>query len=66
VVRQLQEPSIGDWIRLMHGVLRRKARRESTGEEAGLVSAEDLMAEVERFKKAQGRISKPDGTGTYV
>jgi ATP-dependent 26S proteasome regulatory subunit len=66
VVRQLQEPSIGDWIRLMHGVLRRKARRESTGEEVGLVTAEDLMAEIERFKKAQGRIAKPDSTGTYV
>ena len=66
VVRPLQEPSIGDWIRLMHGVLRRKARRESTGEEVGLVTADDLMAEVDRFKKAQGRISEPDGTGTYV
>lgn len=66
VVRNLQEPSIGDWIRLMHGVLRRKARRESTGEEAGLVSTEDLMAEVERFKKARGQISRPDGSGTYV
>jgi cell division protease FtsH len=66
VVRHLQEPSIGDWIRLMHGVLRRKARRESTGEEAGLVTTEDLVAEVDRFKKAQGRIAKPDGTGTYV
>jgi hypothetical protein len=50
----------------MHGVLRRKARHESTGEAAGLVTAEDLMAEVERFKKAQGRIAKPEGTGTYV
>ncbi len=66
VVRNLQEPSIGDWIRLMHGVLRRKARRESTGEDAGLVSTDDLTAEVERFKKAQGRISGPDGRGTYV
>jgi ATP-dependent 26S proteasome regulatory subunit len=66
VVRHLQEPSIGDWIRLMHAVLRRKARRESTGEETGLVTAEDLLAEVERFKKAQGRIAKPDGAGTYV
>jgi ATP-dependent 26S proteasome regulatory subunit len=66
VVRNLQEPSIGDWIRLMHGVLRRKARRESTGEDAGLVTTDELTAEVERFKKAQGRISGPDGSGTYV
>jgi hypothetical protein len=50
----------------MHGVLRRKARRESIGEETGLVTAEDLMAEVERFRKAQGRIAKPEGSGTYV
>ncbi len=66
VVRNLQEPSIGDWIRLMHGVLRRKARCESTGEDAGLVTTDDLMAEVERFKKAQGQISRPEGSGTYV
>jgi len=66
VVRPLQEPSIGEWIRLMHAVLRRKARRESTGEETSLVTAEDLTAEVDRFKKAQGRFAKPDGTGTYV
>jgi ATP-dependent 26S proteasome regulatory subunit len=66
VVRHLQEPSIGNWIRLMHGALRRKARHESTGEEVGLVTAEDLLAEVERFKRAQGRIAKPDGAGTYV
>jgi hypothetical protein len=50
----------------MHGVLRRRARRESTGEEAGLVTADDLMVEVDRFKKAQRRIAKPDGAGTYV
>jgi ATP-dependent 26S proteasome regulatory subunit len=66
VVRPLQEPSIGEWIRLMHAVLRRKARRESTGEEPGLVTAGELNAEVERFKKAQGRISKPDSGGAYV
>jgi ATP-dependent 26S proteasome regulatory subunit len=66
VVRNLQEPSVGDWIRLMHAVLRRKARHESTGENAGLVTTDDLVAEVERFKKAQGRISRPDGAGTYV
>jgi ATP-dependent 26S proteasome regulatory subunit len=66
VVGNLQEPSIGEWIRLMHGVLRRKARRESTGEEVGLVTAEDLMEEVERFKKAQGQITRPEGAGAYV
>jgi ATP-dependent 26S proteasome regulatory subunit len=66
VVRQLPEPSVGDWIRLLHGVLRRKARHESTGEQAGLVTADDLMVEVDRFKKAQRRITKPDSAGTYV
>jgi hypothetical protein len=50
----------------MHGVLRRKARRESTGEETGLVTTEDMLAEVDRFKKAQGRIARPDSSGTYV
>ena len=66
VVGNLREPSIGQWIRLMHGVLRRKARRESTGEAVGPVTAEDLLAEVERFRKAQTHIPRPEGSGTYV
>ena len=66
VVSQLQEPSVGDWIRLLHGVLRRKARHELTGDQIGLVTTDDLMAEVDRFKKAQHRIAPPDATGTYV
>ena len=66
VVRHLREPSIGEWIQLMHAVLRRKARHESTGERVTLVTTEDLVAEVERFQKAQTQIPRPDGGGTYV
>jgi ATP-dependent 26S proteasome regulatory subunit len=66
VLGDLREPAIGEWIRLMHGVLRRKARRESTGEEVGPVTTEDLVAEVERFRKAQTHIPRPEASGTYV
>ena len=32
VVEHFREPSTADWIRIMHAVLRRKARREASGE----------------------------------
>ena len=38
VVGQFREPSTGDWIRIMHAVLRRKARREAAGESVERVS----------------------------
>jgi cell division protease FtsH len=65
VVRQLREASIGDWIRLMHGALRRKARcDDATPETIGPVTTEDLLEEVERFRRASGRL--PRITGVYV
>ena len=65
VVRQLREASIGDWVRLMHGSLRRKARcDDATPETVGPVTTADLMDEVERFKRASGRL--PRVTGVYV
>jgi ATP-dependent 26S proteasome regulatory subunit len=63
VVQQYREASPGDWIRLMHAVLRRKARCDAAGEPVTPISTEDLMAEVERFRKASRRIPFP---GTYV
>ena len=65
VVQQYREPSTGDWIRLMHGVLRRKARCEAAHEEVGPVRNDDLLAEVERFRRARGRLPA-DGSGMYV
>lgn len=65
VVRQLREAMTGDWLRLMHGVLRRKARCEAAAEEVAPVSTDDLMAEVERFRRASDRLPR-DGAGNYV
>jgi SpoVK/Ycf46/Vps4 family AAA+-type ATPase len=65
VVRQHREASIGDWIRLMHGALRRKARCEAAAEPVGLVSTGDLLEEVGRFKRASDRLPRIAG-GIYV
>jgi ATP-dependent 26S proteasome regulatory subunit len=65
VVNQYHEPSPGEWIRIMHGVLRRKARCEAAGETVSPVSAQDLFDEVSRFKQARGRLTV-HRSGTYV
>ena len=65
VVGQYHEPSTGDWIRIMHGVLRRKARCEATRELATPVTVQDLVDEVNRFRQARNRMPIPHG-GTYV
>jgi ATP-dependent 26S proteasome regulatory subunit len=65
VVRQYRQPSPGDWVRLLHGALRRKASCDAGGEEVPLVSTRDLGEEVERFLRASRRLGVP-GPGTYV
>jgi ATP-dependent 26S proteasome regulatory subunit len=63
-VRQLREASIGDWVRLMHGALRRKARcDDARTDSVGPVVTADLIEEVERFKRASGRMPR---VGVYV
>jgi len=57
--------SIGDWVRILHAVLRRKARLEASGETPGLVTGPDFTHEIERFMQAQRRIRMPEG-GNYV
>jgi ATP-dependent 26S proteasome regulatory subunit len=57
-------PSPGDWVHILHAVLRRKARCEASGETVTPVTTEDFRAEVERFKKASSRLETP--SGTYV
>ena len=64
VVAQHRETPPGDWARILHAVLRRKARCEATGEPPDLVSTADLQAEVQRFLQASDRLTLP--TGTYV
>ena len=65
VVHHYRDPSVGDWIRLMHGVLRRKARCEAANEEPGPVTTQDLLDEVNRFRKASNRIPSARA-GIYV
>jgi ATP-dependent 26S proteasome regulatory subunit len=65
VVRKHRDSATGDWIRIMHAVLRRKARFEAAGETATLVTTRDLEDEVDRFRKASVRLAITEG-GTYV
>jgi ATP-dependent 26S proteasome regulatory subunit len=64
VIEQNRESSIGNWVRIMHAVLRRKARCDAADDKPGPVMTEDLMAEVDRFKKATGRL--PVSSGRYL
>ena len=65
VVGQSRETPVGDWVRLLHAVLRRKARCEVSGDSLGLVSGRDLDEEVVRFNQAQQHILRTNG-GNYV
>ncbi len=65
VVRHYQGPSTGEWIRVMHAVLRRKARCEASGEDAGPVNTADLLSEVDRFRRAKGQLPQPR-SGVYL
>ena len=65
VVGQIREPSLGDWVRILHAVLRRKARCEAAGETVDPVTTRDLRDEVDRFRRAQNQIHLTDG-GNYV
>ena len=60
-----QHPAPGDWIHILHSVLRRKARCEAAGETVGPVSTQDICDEVERYRKASSRIALPKA-GNYV
>ena len=65
VVEQYKEPSTGEWIHMMHSVLRRKARCDAANETSTPVTTNDLLDEVERHKRANNRLATPDG-GNYV
>ncbi len=64
IVGNTREPSIGDWIRTLHAVLRRKARLEAAGEPPRPVSNDDFSSEVSRLRQAHTRI-RMDG-GNYL
>ena len=65
VVGNTQEASPADWVRVLHAVLRRKARCEAAGEDPTPVTTEDVAGEIERFKQALRRIRTPV-PGNYV
>jgi ATP-dependent 26S proteasome regulatory subunit len=63
-VKRSPEASIGEWARLVRAILRRKARCDAADEQPGPVTTEDLIAEVERFKRTATRL--PAKTGHYL
>jgi len=65
VVTQTTAPSTGDWVRILHGALRRKARCEAAGEPVDLVRSKELHEEVARFSQAHQRIHFTNG-GNYL
>lgn len=61
VVSNIREPSIGDWVRMLHAVLRRKARLDAAGESPDPVSNDDFSHEITRFRQAHTRIHMDGG-----
>jgi ATP-dependent 26S proteasome regulatory subunit len=65
VVGPTSEASTGDWVRILHAVLRRKARAEVAGDDVTPVTTADLKREVDRFMQTHHRFPASDG-GNYV
>jgi len=65
VVSKNKSEATGDWIRILHHVLRRKARCEAAGETVALVSTLDLEREVDRARHVSARLRNIGG-GNYV
>jgi len=65
VIGQTREAAPGDWVRILHAVLRRKARQEAAHEDVSPVTTANLKKEVERFKHAEERLRDPEG-GNYL
>jgi ATP-dependent 26S proteasome regulatory subunit len=65
VVAQHRDPPTGDWIRILHAVLRRKARCDASGETAPRVTIKDLLDEVERARQLSRQLAAPE-PGNYV
>ena len=60
-----QGPSTGEWIRVLHATLRRKARCEANGEAPGPITTADLLGEVDRLRAAKNRLPAT-GSGIYL
>jgi ATP-dependent 26S proteasome regulatory subunit len=66
VVSRFREPSIGDWIHLLHAVLRRKASAECAPADVALVETDDLLTEVESYRRTRKRLPRSAPSGTYL
>jgi SpoVK/Ycf46/Vps4 family AAA+-type ATPase len=65
VVNRFREPSIGDWVGVMHAALRRKARSDCAALEPGLVTTPELLVEVDVLRRTFKRL-RATAPGTYV
>jgi ATP-dependent 26S proteasome regulatory subunit len=65
VVGSLREPTPGDWVRLLHAVLRRKASCEVAGAPMTATTTRDFLDEVERVRRARARLPASPG-GIYL
>jgi ATP-dependent 26S proteasome regulatory subunit len=65
VVNRFREPSIGDWVGVLHATLRRKARSDCAALEPGQVATADLLAEVDVLRRTLKRLHTSEG-GTYL
>lgn len=65
VVQPLREPTPGEWVRLLHAVLRRKASCEVAGAPISPVTTSDFLEEVERVRRARARLPASSG-GLYL
>ena len=65
VVQQLREATPGDWVRLLHAVLRRRAGCEVAGGPSRPVTTQDFVDEVDRVRRARARLPATAG-GIYL
>jgi SpoVK/Ycf46/Vps4 family AAA+-type ATPase len=61
IVGSSREPSVGDWVRMLHAVLRHKARVDAAGGAPDSVVNEDFAREINRFRQANTRIHLDGG-----
>jgi ATP-dependent 26S proteasome regulatory subunit len=66
VVSRFREPSTGDWIHVLHAVLRRKASAECEPIDTPLVETDDFLAEVEIYRRTRKRLPRSAPSGTYL
>ncbi|MBW2316159.1 MAG: 26S protease regulatory subunit [Deltaproteobacteria bacterium] len=63
-VRPYGEHTAAEWTRILHGVLRRKARCEAAGEPTAPITTADLLEEASRVQGTKRRLSY--GQGNYI